>query len=238
MNDTLAGKSILLTGASRGIGRALALKLAEHRVSLALLARSADDLEAVAAEARGKLAQAVHVLPVDLAEPHATLRAFHEAKDRMGGVDVLINNAGYNSRRAHLHEVELDEWDGLVAVNLRAPWLLGREAMREMIPRGSGHIMNVLSTACLHSIETMGAYTACKMGLMGLTKVLIKEARRHGIKITAAYPGGTDTKLRYGPETPYLTAETTAELLVHALLAPGNAVVQEIVFRPLVETNY
>jgi short-subunit dehydrogenase len=104
--------------------------------------------------------------------------------------------------------------------------------------RGSGHLVNVASSTVLHGIESMGVYTSMKHGLRGLNTVLVKEARAVGVKVTLVYPGGMDTEFRAQSRPDYVSAASGAELIVGALLAPSDAVVHELVFRPMIETNY
>lgn len=231
-------ETIILTGATRGIGRALALRLARDGARLALCGRDAKALSKVAGEAGGLSKAAVLSRSLDLADEKAIEDFYRAARDALGPPDVLINNAGYNARKAPLHEVATDEFDAMMAVNLRAPFILCREALADMIPRGSGHIVNILSTVCHFSNENMGVYTAAKCGLDGLTGVLLKEARPHGIRVSAVYPGGTDTTFRPKQRPDYMKPESVAEV-VHAVLSlPEDVVVHGMTFRPMVETNF
>jgi short-subunit dehydrogenase len=107
-----------------------------------------------------------------------------------------------------------------------------------MQSRGSGHIVNVLSTCALFSNENMGIYTTMKAGLRDLTKVLTKEVRASGVKVTAVYPGGVDTEFRTNARPDYLRPESAAKLIVDALFVPEDAVIHDLVFRPMSESNF
>ena len=234
---SLKGKTIYLTGASRGIGRATALRFASDGARLALCGRDPVALEETSRAARNAGAE-VFVKDFDLADEKAIIGFFACARAVLGPPDVLINNAGFNPRKAPLAEVTTAEFDAILGINLRAPFICCREALREMIPRRSGHIVNVLSTVCHFSNETMGAYTTAKKGLEGLTGVLLKEVRPHGIKVSAVYPGGTDTTFRAKARPDYSKPESVAAAL-HALLTlPDDVVVHGLTFRPIVETNF
>jgi len=234
----LAGRNVYLTGASRGIGRAAALRLAREGARLALCGRDEAALAEVAGEARRIGAQAVFRSAFDLASEPSILAFFERARAELGPADILINNAGFNPRKAPLAEVTTAELDSILAVNLRAPFILAREALRDMIPRKRGHIVSVLSTVCHFSNEGMGAYTAAKKGLEGLTGVLLKEARPHGVRVSALYPGGTDTTFRASRRPDYMKPESVAEA-IHALLTlPEDLAVHSLTFRPMVETNF
>lgn len=176
---------------------------------------------------------------LDLSESAAPAELFGKAQAALGPIDILVNNAGYNSRKSLFSETTPEEFEAQYALNLRAPAELCRLALREMIPRKQGHIVNILSTAVLHASETMAVYSTMKHGLAGLTQVLVKEARPHGVKVSAVFPGGTDTEFRAAARPDYMRPESVAELIVSSILfAPEDAVVHELVFRPLVETNF
>jgi short-subunit dehydrogenase len=234
----LSGKVIFLTGASRGIGRAVATRLASEDVRLALCGRDEAALKTLADEIAKSGAPAPFVASFDLANPDAVLRFYRDAKKALGTPDVLINNAGYNSRKAPLTEVSLQEFDALLAVNLRAPFLLSQAALEDMAEQRSGHIINVLSTVCHLAMETMGAYTITKKGLEGLTGVLRKEARALGVRVSAIYPGGTDTEFRPKQRPDYMKPESVAEAVYAVLSLPEDLVVHDITFRPMVESNF
>lgn len=234
---SLENRHVLLTGATRGIGRALALRLAPERVRLSICGRDTEALSRVKAEAEERGA-AVFARPFDLVDAAAIRDFCRDAVDCFDEVDVLVNNAGFNSRKAPLHEVELDELDSILAVNLRAPFVFVRALLPAMVTRGKGHIVNVLSTVCCHSMETMGAYTAAKKGLEGLHGVLRKEARAHGVRVTAVFPGGTDTEFRPNSRPDYMHPDSVAEALCRVLTMPDDLVVHDLTFRPMVESNF
>jgi NAD(P)-dependent dehydrogenase (short-subunit alcohol dehydrogenase family) len=175
----------------------------------------------------------------DLNDSAAPRNLYHAAVNAFGGPpDFVVNNAGFNSRKAAWVDVTDEELDRQYRVNLRAPAIISREAVRDMGARGSGHLVNVVSTAVLHGCETMGAYSAMKHGLYGLTKVLIKEARPLGVKVTAVHPGGTDTNFRDKQRPDYMRPESAAHMICDVLFAPDDVVVHELTFRPLIETNF
>lgn len=222
----------LVTGATRGIGRALVCELAARGVRVFATGRAADLLTTLKAET-GCAGQ-----PADLAQPEQVLALYAAARAELGCIDVLVNNAGFNNRKAPIAATELAEFEAQYAVNLRAPYLLCREALKDMAARRSGHIVNVLSTAALYANETMGIYTTMKAGLRGLTGVLVKEARQHGVKVTAVYPGGVNTTFRAQSRPDYMDPKSVAVMIADAIFAPPDVVVHELTFRPLVETNF
>ena len=235
---SLEGKTVYLTGATHGIGRALAVRLAREKTKLALCGRDRSALAEVQNAARAAGAQSLCAKSFDIAGEAGILDFYRESRTRLGPPSILVSNAGYNSRKAPLWEVTTDEFDALIAVNLRAPFILIREAFTDMREAGSGHVVVVLSSSCRFDMETMGAYTAAKKGLEGLVDVFRKEARPHNIRVTSVYPGGTDTQFRKTPRPDYLRPESVAEAVVQALLLPEDLVMHEMVFRPMVETSF
>lgn len=232
------GKNVYLTGASRGIGRATACRLARDGARLAICGRDSMALAEVAGQVRSLGAPAVFASAFDLADEAAILAFFEAARSELGPAEILINNAGFNPRKAPLAEVTTADFDAIVAINLRAPFILSREALRDMIPQRRGHIVNILSTVCHFANETMGAYTAAKQGLAGLTGVLIKEARSQGVRVSAIYPGGTDTTFRANQRPDYLHPDSVAAAIHAVLTLPEELVVHSLTFRPMVENNF
>lgn len=222
----------LVTGASRGIGKAVAMELVQRGVRVFATGRDLPLLKSL--EAQSGCAFSIR----DLSRSEEVLKLYEEVKLHFGSApDILVNNAGFN-HKSPLLEASLDEFDLQFAVNLRAPFLLCREAGRDMSVRGSGHIVNVISTCALFTNENMGIYTAMKAGLRDLTKVLTKELRAAGVKVTSVYPGGVDTDFRQNARPDYLRPETAGKLIVDTLFAPEDAVIHDLVFRPMVETNF
>ncbi len=233
MNGPNGAQTALVTGATSGIGRALCRQLAAAGVEIFITGRNQEELARLCYDLDCRGAS------FDLAEADAPAALYSTACRALGGVpDFLVNNAGFNSRKARFVEVTDEELDRQWMVNLRAPALLSREALRDMERRGSGHIVNVLSSVVHLGIETMGAYTTMKQGLFGLTRVLIKEGRQRGVKVTAVHPGGTDTNFRELGRPEYMKPESVAHMILGVLLAPEDVVVHELTFRPMVETNF
>ncbi len=238
MVDSLRGKVTWITGASRGIGRATALAMAHAGADVAVTARTERQLRALADEIQAETGRQALACAADVAQEVDVKRAVQAALAAFGRIDILVNNAGFNSRKAPLWEVTTEEWDAMMAVNLRGAFLCCREVLPTMIERRSGHIINVISTAAEIGLETMGAYSATKWGLLGMTRVLTKEARPYGIRVSAISPGGTDTSFRAMPRPDYLAPATVAEAIVFMASLPEQAVVHDLVVRPIVETNF
>ena len=195
-----AARRAIVTGAGSGIGRAAALRLAADGCDVGLTYRSnAEGAERVAAEIRD-LGRAAACVALDLAEPRTAAVAIDDLADRLGGVDVLVNNAGVN-RRATVLEETIEGFDRTLAVNLVGPWACAQAAARHMIAAGrGGQIVNVTSVLAFVALDGGGAYGAAKAGLELLTKVLALELAPHAIKVNAVAPGHTATPMNYGPE--------------------------------------
>jgi len=231
-------KVVIVTGASRGIGRATALAMAAAGARVVVAARTADQLRTLADEIEAQTGRPALVAVTDVAVEAEVAHTVAQAEEAFGRVDVLVNNAGFNARKCKIWEMSTEEWDAMFAVNLRGAFLCCRAVLPGMIARRSGQIINVVSTAAQIGLEEMGAYGATKWGLLGLTKSLVKEARPYNVRVTAFSPGGTDTTFRAEARPQYLAPETVAEAIVFVASLPGEAVVHDLVMRPMVETNF
>lgn len=183
----LTGRVALVTGAGRGLGREIALALAEQGALVALNGREAAPLEAVAAELRGRGGRA-EVRVADLTDRAAREALFAGLREDHGGLDILVNNAGARARRA-LADFAPGEIEAVTATNLFAPFETCRLAAPLMMARGRGRIVNVASIAGPIARAGDAAYTASKAGLVGLTRALAAELGPHGITVNAIAPG-------------------------------------------------
>jgi short-subunit dehydrogenase len=222
-------KTALVTGATKGIGRALVVDLCQKGYQVFATGRNEQELLALIHQTGCK------GISCDLSSPSDVENLYKSAKETLGDVDVLINNAGMNSRKCSIVDTTLDEFEQQYAINLRAPYILCREAMKDMVANQNGYIINVVSTVAKRSNETMGVYTAMKQGFAGLNNVLMKEAQPNGIKVTAAYPGGANTGFRDQERPQYMRPESVATMISQLLTNPEDVVVHELTFRPPVE---
>ncbi len=190
----LRGTVALVTGASRGLGRAGALALAEAGADLALTARAVDDLARVADEAR-KTGVRVETFRADLRDAEAIDAMVAAALGAFDRIDVLVNNAGIAGRERPFLELGAAEWDEVLAVDLRAPALCARAVALSMLPRRRGRIINVASIGALTPLATLSADCASKAGLVQLTRVMALELARHGIQVNAVCPGYFSTPM-------------------------------------------
>jgi len=231
MNNTLA-RTALITGATRGIGREVARQLKAAGFQVFVTGRNAPLVDSLGREL------ACPGLALDLAGADAAIELFTAARQALGQVDVLVNNAGFNRAKAPIATVTAEELDASYAVNVRAPILLAREALKDMALRRSGHIVNVISSVVHTTAENYSVYSTMKHALHGFTGCLIKEARQVGVKVTGVYPGGVNTTFRTVARPDYLRAESAAQMIVQCITAPEDVVVHELTYRPIVETNF
>ncbi|KIF48832.1 short-chain dehydrogenase [Vibrio owensii 47666-1] len=222
-------KSILVTGATSGIGYELVLLLSQRGYTVVASGRNEQQLISL------KQQTGCHIIKANLVHSDEVTTLFEQAVSLIGQVDVLINNAGMNSRKCLIDEFTLEEFDEQYAVNLRAPALLSREALLHMQQRKSGQIINIISTVAKRSNETMSVYTAMKQGLAGFSAVLAKEAQPHGIKVTSLFPGGTDTNFRTAERPEYMHPKSVAIVIAQLLELPADLVMHEMTFRPPIE---
>ncbi|MEE9307262.1 MAG: SDR family oxidoreductase [Spirochaetia bacterium] len=193
MNLDLSGQSALVTGAGRGIGRAIGSALASAGARVFLAARTTDQLESAAREIQQNGGTAVPV-PTDLSKEEDIQSLFQRISDRAGGLDILVNNAGVGFF-GPLVEFSSSDFDRVMQVNTKATFLCCQRALRLMIPKRKGYIINISSVVGFKGYPNQAAYTASKHAVMGLTKSLAVEAQEHGIRVSAVLPGGVDTKM-------------------------------------------
>ena len=191
---TPADHVAVVTGAGRGIGRAVALELARAGYSLCLAARSRDELEETRSQSGLPVDRALLVL-VDLATEDAPDLLVGAALDCYGHIDVLINNAGWAPPRTPLLKMRPADVDRMIALNLRAPIALTRLAAAAMTPRGSGMIVNVASSAAIKAPAGEAVYAATKAALVAFTRASFHEMRQSGLKLSVILPGLVDTAL-------------------------------------------
>jgi len=221
----------LITGASRGIGLATAQALAAAGWELSLAARGHQPLVDAATEVGAKIATVC-----DVADEEQVARAVQATVKKFGRLDAVVCAAGTGSFRPTV-EQSLDDWNAQISANLTGTFLCCREALKVMVPQGSGHLVTILSVASKHPFANAAAYVASKWGAYGLTKSLAEEVRRQGVRVTAVLPGSVDTPfwdaLGGGPpREEMLRPEQVAEAVRYALEAPTGASVDEVHLMP------
>ncbi len=219
--ELLQGKNALITGAGRGIGRAVAIALAKEGVNVGLLARSEENLKAVAKEVEAEGVKAV-IVTADVSSYEEVTTAIETLKSGLGSIDILINNAGI-SKFGKFLELEVADWEKIIQVNLMGVYYATRAALPSMIEQQSGDIINISSTAGQKGAPVTSAYSASKFGVLGLTESLAMEVRKHNIRVTALTPStvatdmAVDLGLTDGNPDKVMQAEDIAEFIVAQL---------------------
>ena len=221
---SLAGKTAIVTGASRGIGLAIARALAREGVRLGLLSRSKPDIGG-------------EFVACDLAELEQIAAGVRQLVERLGQVDFLINNAGM-FLESPVVEMDLAGWERVLRVNLTAPFLVTREVLPTMIARRQGRIVNIASTSSVQGYLHQSAYCASKHGLLGFARSLVTELKPHNIHVYNLCPGGVDTDFIKGTHLgerlkgqPMIVPGDIAEMVVFLLRQPENIDLSEVVVR-------
>lgn len=233
-------KVVLVTGGSQGLGRAICNTLAEDHI---VIIGDIQDAKAV------KLAEEIqenngeaYSLHMDVSKEENVKEGLQEITDKYGRLDVLINNAGVDFTKP-ITEMSVSEWDVVMSVNLRGPFITSKYVLPIMSQQGGGHIINIVSTACLRAWPEASAYHASKWGLRGFTQALFTEARQHHIKVTALIAGGMKTPFLLDrfpdiDQTKLQDPENVAGNIKFLLDGPADTAVPEIMVIPLHETSW
>ncbi len=217
----LKNKNALITGAGKGIGKAIALALAKEGVNIILVARTQEEIDSVAAKVRSLRVKAL-AITADVADINSVNAAVEKALAEFGTIDILINNAGIAAFGKFL-ELEPTDWERIIQVNLMGTYYVTRAVLPNMIERQTGDIINISSTAGLSGNALTSAYSASKFAVLGLTESLMQEVRKHNIRVTALTPSTVATdmakelKLTDGNPETVMQAEDMAELIIAQL---------------------
>jgi NAD(P)-dependent dehydrogenase (short-subunit alcohol dehydrogenase family) len=227
----LEGKTVLITGASRGIGLAIARALDGEGAKLILVGRNRGPLGRAAAQIPGT----VMSMPADVTRPADVKRLFAAVKKQVRRLDVLINNAGVFTYKPFA-KTTLEDWRRNIETNLTSIFLTSQAAL-PLLKRSQGDVVNILSISSRVAFANCSAYVAAKFGALGLTGVLRRELRAEGIRVTAVLPGMTETRMKDEFDFPVrsedlLQPEDVAAAVLSALVQPRRATVEEILVMP------
>lgn len=224
----------VITGGGRGIGLAMARVFADAGYAVLITGRDADRLSEAVAELKERGAW-IDGIACDVRDTAAVTRLFEIIQQQYGSIDVLVNNAGCAHRLLTVDKLPIETWREVIDTNLTGTFLVTQAGLPLM--KSGGTIVNNLSVAAVQPFSGMSAYNAAKFGALGFTKALREEVRKQGIRVLALIPGATSTDIwqQFWPEAPrekMMTPETVAAAVLHALSAPPEASVEEIVIGP------
>jgi NAD(P)-dependent dehydrogenase (short-subunit alcohol dehydrogenase family) len=231
MDQRLEGRVAVVTGASRGVGRAIGIALGREGAAVVLAARSADRLRQTAERVKTAGGRAEAVL-ADVEDEEALKNLIKVTRNRFDRLDILVNNAG-TTLSALLENTATQDWDRLFRVNARAPFILCREALPLLKESDRACIINICSVVGIKCYALQSAYTASKHALRGMTQALAEELRGTSVRVHLICPGGIDTDL-IGTIRPdikredLMQPEEIAEMVVYLVTHKGNAVIDEL----------
>ena len=232
--NSLVGKIALVTGAGRGIGRAVAINLAQSGCRMILTARTSDQLEEVQQEIATHGGEAV-CIPADLTRDEEIAQLVAKSNRYWEPADILINNAGWG-KRAPIVKGRQEDWDQTFRLNLRAPMILAKALLPPMVEKGNGAVINIGSISGKTGEANGAAYSASKFGLIGFTQSLYEEVREYGIKVAVILPGFVDTPLippnRQLDRSKMIQPADVAQTVHFILTSPPTCCPVEIILRP------
>jgi len=241
MEKRLTGKVAIVTGAGRGIGRAISIALAKEAATIVLTARAIDKLKETAQQVTAAGGKA-HIIPAELTDEQSIKNLVRAAGERFSRLDILVNNAGI-THSAKLEETATEDWDRCHNVNARAPFILCREALPLLQKAQAAYIINIASVVGVKGYPLQSAYTASKHALRGMTISLAEELKGSNIRVHLLCPGGVDTDLvqKVRPDIKkkdLMQPEEIAELVLYLVTHKGNAVIDELHIRRAASTPW
>jgi 3-oxoacyl-[acyl-carrier protein] reductase len=234
MQHDLAGKVAVVTGGGRGIGAAIAMRLAVMGATTVITGRTREQLETTAAAIAAKGGKC-DVVTCDVTELKSIESLAGTVLSRFKQVDILVNNAGIGGFGGPLHKLPPDDWDAILNTNLRGVFYCTRAFAPAMVARKSGHIVNISSIASKNALPNGAAYAASKWGLNGLSYSVAEELRGHNIRVSVVCPGSTDTELSpHAGKDPnkMLKPEDVAHVVAMLVTQSPQSFASEIVLRP------
>lgn len=229
---------VVITGASRGIGRAIALKFAREGMAVALIARNASLLQKVSEEIISTGGQQPLIIPADLCNVSQIPLIPEQVMKKWGRIDILVNNAGLGYLKTFL-EIKPEEFQEMLDVNLRAVFLLTQRILPHMIARKAGNIVNIASLAGKNGFKLGTGYATTKWGLRGFAQCLMMEVREYDIRVITLFPGSVETSFNrsgqpvtFTPAKNKMQPEDIADAAFMAIQMPDRTMVSEIDLRP------
>ncbi len=241
MAKQLASKVAIVTGASRGIGRAISVALAQEAATVVLAARSIRKLQETADQVT-KAGGKAEIVVTELTEEESIKNLVKVTSEKFSRLDILVNNAGV-THSAKLEETTTEDWERCMQVNVRAPFILCREALGLLKKSQAGYIINIASVVGVKGYPLQSAYTSSKHALRGMTISLAEELKGSNIRVHLLCPGGVDTELvqKVRPDIKkdeLMQPEEIAELVLYLVTHKGNAVIDELHIRRATSTPW
>ena len=229
--EAINGKNALITGAGKGLGKAIAIALAQEGVNVGLVGRTEKDLISLAEELKTYNVK-IAIATADVSDMEAVNVAVAKIKGELGVIDILVNNAGIGAF-GNFMELEPSKWKEIIDINLMGAYYVTRAVLPEMIDRKIGDIINISSTAGKNGSALTSAYSASKFGLIGMSESLMQEVRKHNIRVTTMLPSTVATdmalklKLTDGNPDKVMQPEDFAELLIAHLKLNRRVFIKE-----------
>ncbi len=244
-NDVLKGKVVLVTGAGSGLGAATARAFAHAGCSIACIDINEQAAQSVSNDLKSQDSISI-ARQCDVSDAESVIRTVNMVHEQFGCLDIIVNCAAIDYTLS-VDEMTIAQWDRVIAVNLRGPFLIAKAALPIMQSQHSGHIINIASTAATRAWANAAAYHASKWGLVGFSRGLGVEGRSVGIRVTTIIPGGMSTHffdrfVEQGIPLPdqcnLQNPANVAEVIVFAAQVPPESVLQEVIITPLTETSW
>lgn len=230
---SLAGKTAIVTGASGGIGAAIAKELAKEGANVVLAARREEQLKAVAIEINSTNQGQALAVPTDIANESEVKELAKRANEAFGSIDIYVNNAG-QMLSATVRDREVEQWERMIDVNIKGVLYGIDSVLPGMVERSSGHIINIASVSGFEATKKSTVYSATKFAVRAISIGLEKELARTGVRVTNISPGMVDTRLSSSmTDRKKLEAEDIAKAVVYAVKQPEYVNVNEITVRPV-----
>lgn len=245
MKMDLTDKVVLVTGAGSGLGEATARAFARAGCQIVCLDVNYRNIERVTIDLSANNV-ACTAFECNVSDAESVFNAVQQTTDRYGRIDILVNNAAVD-HTVSVAEMSLEQWDQVIAVNLRGPFLLTKAVLPHMQQQKSGHIFNIASTAATRAWANASAYLASKWGLVGFSRGLGVEGRPFNIRVTTIIPGGMRTHFfdRFAEQGIAMPDEANlqdpavvADVIVSTAQLPPQSVIQEVIVTPLTETSW
>lgn len=227
----LKNRTAIVTGAGKGIGKAIAVELAKEGVNLGLTARTSSDLESLRAELESTYSVKVYIATADIAKRGEAEQAVGSLIGSLGSLDILINNAGI-AQFGTVADMEPELWESIIQTNLMGTYYVTRAALPTLLAQASGSIINISSTAGERGFATGSAYCASKHAVLGFTEALMQEVRKSNIRVTALTPSTVNTELatsaglKIGDEDRMMQPEDVADLVLATLKLPARVFIK------------